>query len=243
MHEMMVTSFKVDHACDHESSLFKRVTYPPGVICTKHPKEVIYANNALSINKDLYFIFMVRDPRDVMVSSHGSRPGQYYVGAEFYLQALRCAREVEKHPRFIWVRYEDLVSKPDEVQMKLKEKMPFLEVQHKFSDYATHATVSKDALLALNGLRPPDTSSIGRWHKHPERVLEQIKSYPEVVMEIVNLGYEIDNGWLSALLSNKQDVVNMVNAPLRDYPLENNMKLRVFRKSFWYWLAYKFAKS
>ncbi|GAB1391902.1 hypothetical protein MASR1M60_00650 [Rhodocyclaceae bacterium] len=235
LQEMMVPCFRIDHYCEHERSLFKEAPYPEGIACTKQPREVMYAELAMRVDPDLYFIYMQRDPRDVCVSSHGNRPGAYYTDLGLYLRASQYANAIDGHPRFIRIRYEDLVRHPDAVQQALMQRLPFLEYRHPFSEYYQHARVSDQSLKAMHNLRPPDTRSIGKWKNHLERVAEQVAAFPAVLDEIRRHGYEPDDRWLEQLPTLSSSAPTSGKAPDFSSLKDLRLRWRTVRKVFHYW--------
>lgn len=239
MQEMMVACYRIDHHCEHERSLFKEEIRPEGVICTKHPHEAPYAGGALRANKNLYFIYMVRDPRDVVVSRHANFPGSYFTGLGFYLRAEQCASRLAKHPRFIVVRYEDLVSSPDAVQAFLEKRLPFLERLHRFSEFHLHAKVSQDSSQALNGVRPPDAKSIGRWRNHLPRVSAQLAKFPDVNEVLIRYGYEQSRNWAEILPPASDQFAVSVIKDREGLKYALRMKWKAIRRTGRYWLKLK----
>lgn len=235
MQEMMVSCFAIDAHCDHEQSLFKSPRTPHGVLCTKHPREVPYLQCVLPHNANFTAIYVVRDPRDVIVSQHKKHPGRYYSSLRFWLSADRYAKQLEGHPRFLVVRYEDLVSDPDRVQQQLELAMPFLTRRHAFSEFHLHARISEQSAMALNGVRPVSVSSIGRWRQHLDRVAGQILLHSDIADRLIHFGYETDRQWQGQLPA----------SPVRhDSVMEDEQSLleqlryawRIRRKCLNYWL-------
>lgn len=109
---------------------------------------------------------MARDPRDVIVSRHGKRPDMYWYDIPRWRQCQTAARRAVGHPRFITVRYEDLVTRPDDVQQQLARRIPVLTIKAPFSRYHLTATPSYQSLLAMHSVRPVSASSIGAWRQH-----------------------------------------------------------------------------
>lgn len=239
MQEMMVTCYQIDHHCEHERSLFKEEIRLDGVTCTKHPHEVLYAGGALRANTNLFFIYMVRDPRDVVVSRHANFPGGYFTGLGFYLRAERCASRLVNHPRFIVVRYEDLVRSPDAVQDLLEKRLPFLKRQHRFSEFHLHAKVSEDSFQALNGVRPPDAKSIGGWRNHLPRVAAQLREFPAASEVLIRYGYESDLGWAEALPAAEDQFAKSVIKDRGGVKYDLKMRWKAFRRTGRYWLKLK----
>lgn len=202
MQEMMVSCFEIDQHCEHERSVFKAQSLRSGVLCTKHPREMVYMPCVLHHNQDVVAIYVVRDPRDVVVSHHRKHPGRYYSNLRFWLEAERSARQLRGNPRFVVVRYEDLVTDPDRVQQDIERAMPFLRRRHAFSEFHLHARISEQSALALNGVRPVDSGSIGRWRQHLERVAAQIRHHGDIADMLIQYGYEPDRRWQSMLPEN-----------------------------------------
>lgn len=235
MQEMMVTCFEIAHYCEHERSLFKEELRSCGVTCTKHPREILYAAGALRANANLHVIYMVRDPRDVIVSRHANSPGQYFAGLGFYLRADRYAARLANHPRFVVVRYEDLVQAPDAVQDYIEQRLPFLKREHPFSAFHLHAKVSEDSSQALNGVRPPSAKDIGKWRHHQLRVSAQFKKFPSAVEVLIRHGYEDDAKWMMGLPEADDALANSVLSDRTGLASELRIAWRVAKRSARYW--------
>jgi len=78
---------------------------------------------------------MLRDPRDMVVSKHSADPDRYWASLKFWQTYAPYGASLQNHPRFITVRYEDLIRKPGMVQADLMRKMPFLKKRLPFSCY------------------------------------------------------------------------------------------------------------
>ncbi|MDC1332723.1 sulfotransferase, partial [Gammaproteobacteria bacterium] len=103
---------------------------------------------------NLYVIYVTRDPRDVIVSRHGKSEDMYYSNIRLWRELHACARSLFGHDRFLNIRYEDFVNNPDATQSQITAKFPWLEKQHKFSEYHEHAQVSEKSKVAMRGVRP-----------------------------------------------------------------------------------------
>lgn len=239
MQEMMVACFDIDHYCEHERSLFKEPVDTRGVICTKQPREVMFARMAMQVNPDLYIIYMVRDPRDVIVSRHAKQPDQYYASLSFYLRADCYAQQLINHPRFIAVRYEDLVRNPDQVQAEIAKKLTFLKFRHPFSEFHLHANVSSNSVQALNGVRPPDEKSIGKWRQHLPRVAAQTAKFPSVLDILKRYNYEPSDAWTRELPVADEKLAQSTMPDRGGAIYSLRQKWRVIRHCFWYWLKLK----
>jgi hypothetical protein len=199
MVEMLVNGFEIDGSMDHEMSIFRRPERRFDIFVSKRPGDMESAASLLRIDPNLWFVHMVRDPRDVIVSRHAKAPDEYWTNLGIWNRRRRAARKAEGHPRFITVRYEDLVTDPDGVQDRLMGRMPFLRKRANFSDFHRTARPSEDSLRALGGLRAAETSRIGAWRDHKPRVAAQIAIHGPIDRDLIELGYEVDGDWIRAL--------------------------------------------
>lgn len=146
---------------------------------------------------DLKIILTLRDPRDVLTSQRKTDgPEGYVVGPERWRSYYHALLKQMDHSDSIIVRYEQLVSDPGSVQKCVEsfagEKMvtPF---QHFHTvdrpDFQTNT---------LNGLRPVETSLVGRWSDPEHRAYLQkiLRELPELPEALVKLGYEPDTKWV-----------------------------------------------
>ena len=200
---LMTTCFDIDVAPPEEQRL--RAPLPRGgrIACTKSPDESDYALRLLPFDPDLHIIQMVRDPRDVIVSKYGRGPAPYFTNLDSW-RRNKPSRRWRRHKRAHFVSYERLVREPDTVQAELAAAMPFLRQVCAFSAYSTRAQALAESRAlywseAMHAIRPPGPESIGRWREHPERVKGQIARHGSISRDLVALGLERDDAWLSAL--------------------------------------------
>ena len=104
LHEVMVTCFKVDKHYDHEVR-FNLVSADDGeILITKRPKDTMYMPDVID-DPELYVIYVMRDPRDVIVSRHGKDKEIYYSNIRLWRELHAYARTIANHPRFWQVSY------------------------------------------------------------------------------------------------------------------------------------------
>lgn len=199
MTEMMNNCFEIDLKTATE----KRITVAPPrmgrVFLTKTPKDIMLVKDMLGLMKNLYVIYMMRDPRDIIVSRHPQDKSRYWSNLGIWKRWIPFGEQLRHHPRFITIRYEDLVSKPDETQQQILERMPFLKQTGLFSHFYLKANPSAEYSDALCGLRPVSSDSIGNWRNHKERLAGQIQLYGSISQELVALGYEPGTAWEETL--------------------------------------------
>lgn len=181
--------------CEHERSIFDNRGLPPGLYISKQPRDIQRIRHIFHRDKNLYVIYVYRDPRAVISSQHQQEPGQYFCNYRIWGACERAAGHYEGHARFIRVRYESLISDPDQVQAEIMEHFSFLKMLHTFSRFHQWARPSATAAEAMSGLRPLDSKNLSSWRNHLPRVAQQLQRHPEMAAELNRMGYEKDNHW------------------------------------------------
>lgn len=201
----MVTCFKVDKHYDHEMR-FNLVSADAGqVLLTKRPKDTMYVQAILESDPEFYVIYMLRDPRDVIVSRHGKNKDMYYANIRLWREMHAYAKPLYGHDRFLEVRYEDFVNDPDATQDAIVRKFPWLEKTQDFSAYHEHATVSEKSITAMHSVRPIAPTSVGVWTQHPGRIKGQQAIHGSLTPDLIECGYESTADWEQVLESVKPD--------------------------------------
>jgi hypothetical protein len=194
LHEAMVTCFRVDRHYDHEIR-FNLVDARDGeILVTKRPKDIMYMEAVID-DPGIDVIYLLRDPRDVIVSRHGKNRDLYYSNIRLWREMQAFAKPLYGHERFLEVRYEDFVSDPDSVQVAIEARFPWLERKHAFSAYHEYAEVSEKSKLAMHDVRPIAPTSVGVWKKHPERIRGQQQIHGSLTPDLVACGYESSGDW------------------------------------------------
>lgn len=215
MTELMINCFEIDGYTDHEYSIFKEYPGTYKILCTKKPNDIKRIDYPLRVNKDLYVIYILRDPRDTISSrSHKNNKNNKKIWGNLqdWMYHQELAEMQLSNPRFITVRYEDLVTNPDKTQLELQNKLPFLQIKTKFSEYHKVAMPSKKSADALGGARKISPSSIGNWRNNIPYIKAQIEKYGDISQILIKLGYEKDATWMEAL---KNVVADNSEEPLR----------------------------
>lgn len=197
--EMMIACLDIDLHTEHESGIYTLPARRADIFLTKRPRGIVMAGPALRMLPYLHVIYMLRDPRDAMVSRHQRDPDRYWASLRYWKAYTPYGRKLRGHPRFTTIRYEDLVMQPDEVQDHLMQRMPFLRETARFSQYHEVAEPSKDSLDALRGVRPIGPESIGNWRGHLPRVAGQLRNHGPITDDLIEFGYETDDTWLEEL--------------------------------------------
>jgi len=204
--ELMVNCFEIDAFTEHEYSIFKPYHKPYHILCTKNPNDIKRVRVPLEANPNLYVLYVLRDPRDAISSRSHQRNNQdksIWGNLETWLKHHKIAQSMANNPRFFTIKYEDLVSDPDEMQAYIQGKLPFLKMRANFSDFHKVVKPSEKSTAALGGARPISTASIGSWHKHKPYIKAQIERYCSDYISLADLligiGYEKDASWLNEL--------------------------------------------
>ena len=160
------------------------------VVVTKHPND-IERPELLMAQLDTHHIFLIRDPRDRACSSTGDVRGDQ--GRS--LSVIRKANESDYYrirmeflekfrDQVLIVKYEDVIQQPDETQQRLADycsleiDIPFAEGWSRFSENENENHLQK----VMNGLRPLDARTIGRWQtgEFQGAIQEYLRKHPQV---------------------------------------------------------------
>lgn len=204
LHEAMVTCFKVDKHYDHEVR-FNQVSANPGdIVITKRPKDTMYMPDVID-DPELYVVYVMRDPRDVIVSRHGKDKDMYYSNIRLWRELHGYAKSIANHERFLQVNYEEFVSTPDVVQAKIARQFPWLEQRFPFSEYHLHAEVSEKSKLAMHDVRPIAPTSVGKWKTNLPRIKAQQMTHGSLTPDLIACGYETSAEWEQVLAGVQPD--------------------------------------
>lgn len=193
--ELLTSCFEIEKFGDHEVSLFHAPRSPAGPFASKKPTDLVHAARVIRWDKALHVIYMQRDPRDVIVSEHGSRRGEYWCDFNVWQHNQRLLPKISGNPRFIECKYENLVRDPDAEQTRIAEAYPFLKTKFKFSEFEQVSQASDAANLALKGVRAISPASVGTWRRNLPRIAAQLSAYPELAQAVVDAGYASDIHW------------------------------------------------
>lgn len=199
MMELMWQSYAFSGRHEHEISVFEPIPAGETLYLTKKPPDTRRIHGVFQADPNLYLIAMLRDPRAVITSRHESKPDVYFAGYLRWREYIDAIERLHDHPRFILIRYEDLLTDPDTVQTRISKQFPFLAEKRKFSVYPEGADVSDVAAQSLNGVRPFDTSRIDGWRAHLPRVNGQLRDHPNMPMDLILTGYEENDEWTKVL--------------------------------------------
>lgn len=229
--ELMSTCFANGGYCEHELSIFEPIEQVEGIYFTKQPNDIKQLRHIFHRDDQLFVIYMGRDPRAVLSSRHRENPEQYFCNYRVWSECDRAAARYRDHPRFLGLRYENLVTRPDAVQSLITQQFLFLTQLYRFSEYHEYARPSAASQRAMNGLREVNRESLEKWRGHLPRVAEQYHRHPELAGDLVRLGYEPDQRWLEALSEVEPQVFACRYPEKRQHLKEWEKSLRVYLKS------------
>ncbi len=198
--ELVTTCFASSGFCEHESSIFNPPDISEGELyITKQPNDIKQIHHIFPRDENLHIIYMGRDPRAVITSKHRENPDQYFCNYRVWKECDQAATRYSQEPRFLSLRYEDLVADADQVQDVIAGCFPFLRRRHHFSEYSNHANPSEQSERAMHGARGVDQQSLEKWRAHLPRIAEQLARHPGLAEDVLRLGYEPDSNWLALL--------------------------------------------
>jgi len=198
---LMLACFDIDGGVTDERRLWRTPPKGKRVVCTKFPDETDFSARMLKFDPDLHVIFILRDPRDVVVSRSHIAPDRYLTNLRVWRSNLRAAKPYFGHRRFHLVHYNELVAEPDRVQARLAADLGFVKVQRPFSRFLELAENRDGAWLKSMHmqLRPVSADSLGHWHAHLPRVKGQMLLHGDISEDLIEMGFERDRTWLTAL--------------------------------------------
>lgn len=195
LHEAMVTCFRVDKSYEHEMRFHKAWADDGQILITKRPKDTLYMPAVINHDPDFFVLYVLRDPRDVIVSRHSKNKELFYSNIRLWRELHAVARSVYDHTQFLMVKYEDFVTRPDETQHAIQARFPWLEALHPFSQYHEHASVSDKSERAMHGVRPIAATSVGLWKNNLGRIKGQQALHGSLTPDLIDCGYEDSPAW------------------------------------------------
>lgn len=153
------------------------------------------------VPSDLKIIWMIRDGRDVILSSHSGK--KHYVNPTRWMNDnYRGLLLKYKYPeQVIVLKFEDLILKHEETMLKLSLQLdsPLTKV---WEEVMGEISPTGRYVGELRGVRPIDTSVVGTWkHRHEELkgLLSKAKTRYYFSELLTALDYEPDDSWLNKI--------------------------------------------
>jgi hypothetical protein len=197
---LLATCFEIDGAKLRETRLWRAPLRRRRIVLTKQPQDERLALFLLRFDRRLHVIYMLRDPRDVIVSVHGTDPDRYWSNLRAWRNSVRLAERYFDHPRVHVVRYDRLMREPDGVQRELAAAMLFLKITLPFSRFHEHAEMADPQWRAAMGsIRRLSPDTLGSWRNHLPRLKAQLALHGDISDDLIRLGFEQDKSWLAVL--------------------------------------------
>jgi hypothetical protein len=125
--------------------------------------------------------YIIRHPYDVL-SSHNPTTGRtYHITTKRWLHEMAALKTVMHSGRanLSIIRYEDLVTDPEGIQLKLAAELDLI-VRSGAREVATVFNASPKAKLAMHGLRGIDTQSLYKYKDDPKKLVHLRSIKPEL---------------------------------------------------------------
>ena len=152
---------------------------------------------------NLTIVWMLRNPLDVLVSTHvpgkqysykGGPDGAFYTSPERVIQSMELYNQLKNINKVITIKYEDLVGESSVVQNEIVDKCK-LKIKTQFNDCHKSFAENPQTINAIHSTRPLDTKGINRW-KSCDKNIEYIKNilskYPQLIALCEDMGYKIE---------------------------------------------------
>jgi hypothetical protein len=202
--ELIRFAFEIDLYASHEKNISKPPPRKGQIYLTKKPKDILIIEPILKRMSNLTVLYVVRDPRDIVVSKHGIAPDKYWCSLTYWKAYTPFGKRLNGHPRFIQISYEMLINEPDVVQKQIMERIPYLKKIQNFSDFSPNSNVSDDARKALKSVRKVSNKSMGSWKNHLPRIKQLLQTHGSITQDLIDFGYETNGDWEN-LLSDVED--------------------------------------
>jgi hypothetical protein len=197
---LLATCFEIDGATLRETRLWRAPVRGQRIVLTKQPQDERLALFLARFDPRLHIVYMLRDPREVIVSMHGTDPDRYWSNLRAWRNSVRLAERYFDRPRVHVVRYDRLMRDPDGVQRSLAAAMPFLKIRLPFSRFHEHAEMAEPQWRAAMGsIRRLSPDALGAWRNHLPRLKAQLALHGDISNDLIRLGFEQDNSWLALL--------------------------------------------
>jgi len=160
---------------------------PNSIWCEKTPKNVHKIDEIQRLLGDkVKIIHLIRDCRDVITSVHPSRPSEYWVPIQRWLDDTKAGVCSDAYQ----LRYEDLVGNPKEIAVVLEKLCNYLEIPYdeRMLKQHIHGLQGSEAWFEAKAIH---SQSVGKWHR-PEHaaILAEYYDNEEAVHLNNDMGYD-----------------------------------------------------
>ena len=161
--------------------------------CEKTPRNVHNIELILeTLGPETWFLNIIRDGRDVVLSRHPKKPDGYWVSPDRWINDVRAGLSWREHPQILTIRYEDLVESLGQTTRSLCNLMS-LQYDERILSYPQHARI-QDSESWFEAARPLTRTSIGRWRRPASKQdgdrVKQLLDQPGAVELLSECGYD-----------------------------------------------------
>ena len=226
LYNLLLNTVRNHTFLDHEVSALGHLDDDD--LVTKRPLDIFnverIANGKRMRGRDVRFLMMLRDPRDMLLSRHEKVADDYFMDADhcYFLgdgkvaktnpgilptfeKLISLAATPALDGRLFCIKYEEFVDNLDAAQSRFEDAFGFAFSKPLSAFYRPETLAAPDfrtadgMAAALNGIRPVDGGSRGRWMNDPERIVSQFIKHPALFDMLEALGYETDRSWFDDL--------------------------------------------
>ncbi len=168
---------------------------PPALLVASRDRDNSYdmAVELLRAHPEIKVIWMLRNPLDVLTSTHPDQPGKFYMPPLKVLKALELYQRFRHEPQVLSVHYEELVSNPGAVHARIASAFQ-VEPLRDFTEGYKHFPRFDQNVRAMHSIRPIDAGSVQKWKSNPgyrEYLQQTLAEHPILISAARACGYEI----------------------------------------------------
>jgi hypothetical protein len=192
----------------HSFLLSETKNHGKSIPCEQTPRYLFFVKEILDVFSDAVVFNMVRDPRDVLLSQKNKWRRRFlgarniplpealrawanyhpYTIARLWVAAVRTARRYEENPRFVSIRFEDLLKQPEEI---IRSSCAFAGLPYEarmlnVPQIGSSTGVDRPELKGIDGRRS------GGWRKGGLTGVELAICQRVCGAEMAKLGYSIE---------------------------------------------------
>ncbi len=159
--------------------------------CEKTPANIQHFDRILDLfNGNVKLVHIIRDGRDVTLSTHPTDKSKYWVESERWTCDVKKGLEFKGHDNVYTIRYEDIINNYD---AEIRDLCCFLDLKNSDSIMNWHKNTTVKKNRAWSGeVKPLFSGSVGKWRdpKNKTRV-QQFMQNQEAVELLMELGYKV----------------------------------------------------
>lgn len=157
--------------------------------CEKTPANIKHIPEIMEyFNKQVRFIHIIRDGRDVCLSKHPDKPDSYWVSPERWVEDVRAGLEFREQPQMLTIFYENLVQYYRETMKSILDFLdePYVEEMNQWNK---NTTVKRNNAW-YGPVENLHDQSVGKWKKteNQERIRE-LMNYDDFKLLLKELKY------------------------------------------------------